>query len=255
MRSTLSILTTVGIALGAFGTAHASLIQDTDSYGIVWTLESDGANHGTAANPLYDVFLFADTAGFTASHGGTNFDAANAYINDVTILANANPTSGTVYGPGDMSNGALWMNVLGGQNSSGCNNTSNTNFDCAYSKAGGNPPTGPGVLMNSSESNLAMPLVSDANLEWEFELGFAQGTADPLSFSTNGSHLKVDYYGYQSGTYGFVGQISDDVTINDCSGSRCTPPPSVPEPGTLALFGAGLFGCAVFFSRRRSRQS
>ena len=256
MRSTLSILASLGVALAACGTAHATLIQDTDNYGVVWTLESDGANHGTVANPLYDVFLFADTAGFTASHGGTNFTAANGYINDVTILANAGPTSGTVLGPGDMSNGALWTNVLGGQNSSGCNNTSNTNFDCAYSTAGGNPPTGPGILMSSSESNLAIPLVSGANLEWEFELGFAQGTADPLSFLTNGSHLKVDYDGYQSGTYGFVGQISDNVTINDCS--SCSPPTSVPEPDTLALFGAALLGCALYVSHRRrlaSRQS
>ena len=30
---------------------------------------------------------------------------------------------------------------------------------------------------------------------------------------------------------------------------------TVPEPGTLALFGAGLLGCALFIARRRARQS
>jgi len=249
MRTALSILT-LGTALAICGTAHATLMQDTDSFGIVWTLESDGANHGTTTSPLYDVFVFADTSGFTASHGGTSFDQTNAYINDITILANAGPSSGAVYGPGDMSDSTLWTNVLGGQNSNGCNNTSNTNFDCAYSTSGGNPnPTGPGALMNSSESNLAMPLVTGANLEWEFMLGFPSNTTDPLSFSTNGSHLKVDYYGYDQSGYDFIGQISDDVTLNGCS--SCSPPPSAPEPGTLALCGAALLGCALFLGRHR----
>src|SRR6185437_5441753 len=81
MRTALSILT-LGTALAICGTAHATLMQDTDSFGIVWTLESDGVNHGTTASPLYDVFVFADTSGFTASHGGTSFDQTNAYIND-----------------------------------------------------------------------------------------------------------------------------------------------------------------------------
>jgi hypothetical protein len=47
-----------------------------------------------------------------------------------------------------------------------------------------------------------------------------------------------------------------DVTVFDNSGSSPPPPPplpSVPEPGTIALFGIGIAGVAVFCWRRRTR--
>ena len=160
------------------------LITHTDSYGIVYTLSSDGVNHGTAADPTYDLFITANTAGFSASSHGVNYTNANAYINDITVLANSAPNSlSTTTGPGDITNPSLWTNVPGGQNSNGCNG-SGANFDCAYSSAGANPPTGPGVLMGSTMTNPNN--LGPGVLEWEFILHFAAGSPDPLSFATDG---------------------------------------------------------------------
>ncbi|TLY57234.1 MAG: PEP-CTERM sorting domain-containing protein [Gammaproteobacteria bacterium] len=253
MKKTTSLLA-LGSAHALSGTAHADLITHTDSFGVVWSLESDGLNHGSVSAPVYDLFVYANPTGFHASSRGTNYTSSNAYINHVTVLANARPTSAVTLGPGDMSNTKLWTNTLGGQNSNGCNSTSNTDFDCAYATAGGNNPAkGPGVLMSSTESHLVTSAAPGSTLEWEYELGFAPGTKNPLGFENNESHLKVDYYGYATkkgvSTYGFIGQISDDVTINKCKpGARCR---KVPEPTTFALFSVALLGCAIFMRRRR----
>ena len=246
----------VGIGLCSIaGVAHATLITHTDSYGIVWTLSSDGTNSGTVANPLYDVILSADTTNFSTNHSGTSFDWTNSYINTVTILANSSPTSGVVTGPQ-----TVWTNVLGGSNSNGCDNTSTSHFDCAYSNPGpgsNNPPTGPGSIMNFNQGDGA------GKLTWDFTLGFDANTtfSQALSTLTDGSHLKTTYYGYttdqQTGgsVYTFIGQISDTVTINDCSNNNCggggSPPQGLPEPTTLALFGIGLLG-AGFMRRRKA---
>ena len=224
------------------------LITDTDSFGVVYTLTSDGLNHGTAVDPTYDLFITANTAGFNTSSHGVTYTNANAYINDISVLASATPNSlSRTTGPGDIANPLLWTNVPGGQNSNGCNGNG-ADFDCAYSSAGGNnPPTGPGVLMGSTMTN---PNLGPGVLEWEFILHFGTGTINPLDFAANGSHLKVDYYGFDNvGAYNFIGQISDDVTIN-----RTRPPQSIPEPGSLALLGALALGLSAMKTLRRGRR-
>lgn len=246
-----------GLAFSGIATA-APIITHTDSFGVVYTLSSDGVNHGTAADPTYVLSVLADTTGFSASHGGTDFTNANAYINTITILALADPTNAsTTFGPGDVSDPNLWVNVPGGQSSNGCNGNGG-GFDCAYSIAGGNqPPTGPGVLMASTMTD--PDNLGPGVLEWEFILHFAAGTTDPLSFDTDGSHLKVDYYGYVThrhggASYDFIGQISDDVTINDDDGGG-GPGGSAPEPETLALLGLGLLAMTLISRRRATRVS
>jgi hypothetical protein len=233
----------LGVAFAEVAVA-VPLITDTDSFGVVYTLWSDGVNHGTAADLTYDLFITANTAGFGTSSHGVNYTDANAYINDISVLANAAPNNlSRTTGPGDITDLSLWTNITGGQNSNGCNGNG-AKFDCAYSSAGGNqPPTGPGALMSSTMTN---PNLGPGVLEWEFILHFATGTIDPLSFATNGSHLKVDYFGFDNtGAYNFIGQISDDVTINQ------PPPNRVPEPGSLALLSALAVGLGITKTLRR----
>jgi PEP-CTERM motif len=244
------------------GSAIALPITHTDSFGIVWTLTSDGVNHGTTADPTYNLFVLANTTGFSTSSHSINFTYTNSYINFVSIQAATAPTSAsTTLGPGDFTNASLWTNVTGGQNSNQCDG-SGTNFDCAYSTAGGNSstgPTGPGVLMNTTQAN-PNNLGGAGFLEWEFILHFPANTTNPLSFATLGSHLKVDYYGYtpnhQTGgqDYSFIGQISDDVTINSSSGGGgASSGGNIPEPATLALVGLGLLAVAAMGSRSVAR--
>ena len=72
---------------GVSGIANASLITHLDSYGVEWTLSSDGIDYGSSSSPVFKVSVLADTTGFNASHAGTDFDYNNAYINTVSILA------------------------------------------------------------------------------------------------------------------------------------------------------------------------
>ncbi|MBI3771859.1 MAG: PEP-CTERM sorting domain-containing protein [Gammaproteobacteria bacterium] len=237
---------------GLTGVASASVITHTDSYGVKWTLSSDGVNYGNIAAPVYNVIVLADTTAFSTS----SFTNTNAYINAVTVQAETQVTSGAVSGLG-----GSWTNVIGGQDQGGCtNNGGASGFDCAYFTAGNNPITAPGVLMSDN----------GASLEWLFALSFASGTTidQALSVLDNGSHLKVDYYGYktvkvctgqgQSRTctnteeYSFLGQVSDNVTINNTG--TPTPPTGggnpIPEPETLALLGIGLLGMGTRLKRK-----
>jgi hypothetical protein len=234
------LLTLMSLALGTIAIA-GPIISNTDSFGVIYTLSSDNINHGTAANPTYDLFITANTSGFSTLHNGVNYTYANAYINDISVLANATPNNlSRTLGPGNFTDFSLWTNVPGGQNSNQCDG-SGMHFDCAFFSTGGNPTTGPGVLMSSTMTNPANPTAGI--LEWEFILHFAAGTVDPLSFAPGGSHLKVDYFGFANGgttgAYNFIGQISDNVTING------PPSTSVPEPGSLALLGALALGFGV----------
>lgn len=252
--------------LGASMSAQATLVTHTDSFGIKWTIASDGINSGTTIAPIFDIKVLADTSGF---HTG-DFTYANAYINTVTIQAAAPVISGSVTGPG-----GAWTNVIGGEDRNGCNGTgAASGFDCAYFTWGYNPVTAAGVLMN----------IDGGLLNWDFKLGFAADTTaeTALSFLSDGSHLKSDYFGFKTTTttkrvctvsgsskvchnettsstdYAFLGQISDAVTINKTTPAPApapAPAPSptptaIPEPTSMALLAIGLIGLGVA-SRRK----
>ena len=68
----------------------------------------------------------------------------------------------------------------------------------------------------------------------------AHATPCPTNYGNQGNQGDYGNQGNQ-GDYGNQG--------NNCGHQ------TVPEPGTLALFAAGLLGCALFAARRRARQS
>ena len=76
-----------------------------------------------------------------------------------------------------------------------------------------------------------------------------------LNFTVEGVTLS-DFMANGSGFY-FASDICTQVTDGKCTYGITGdiaggPSTSVPEPGTLALFGAGLLGCALVAARRRS---
>lgn len=218
-------------------------------FGINYTLQSDKVNYGDEDTPLYRLIVRADTTNFSKE----GFSNENAFINTLTIQAKQKPISGSTTGPG-----GNWTNVLGGQNSNGCNSKGKTNFDCAYYTSGGNNPVeAPGVAMN----------LNNGTLEWVFNLGFSSGTTidQALSFIENDSHIKADYYAYvikkkgkrEEKEYKFIGQTSEDITISKLIPPEGSTPPSgiptIPEPGILSLFGIGLLGMSTLYARNIKR--
>ena len=180
--------------------------------GITYTLtENSVTNGGLTAN-----FTFTISGENTASDTEGGRTGINA-------IAFNQPAPGTVVS-GVMSSPAGFTFNLGGLNSSGCNLTGN--FYCFDNTA--IPPT-PGGLLSGTLS---------------FNFNVTADTAGVWSGYTTA--LKIDWVGTQN-NYDLV---SLPIPVNTGT-TPPPPPPSIPEPGSIAVLGAGMIALGLI-KRRRS---
>lgn len=134
----------------------------------------------------------------------------------------------------------------------------------------GNTQTGSGTVeqwafINSSNTNCTVTGWSAGSPQWSSSscTGTQMELGSPLTLNGSGTVMS---YGTGTTATPYSLTLVDQFTAN-CSGtgsgSGCVTfsednnVTAAPEPGSLAIFGAGLLGCALFVSRRRraSRQS
>ena len=210
--------TLVGLAglLGLSNIARADSIGPDctggSCFGVVYTLQDFLVDD---ANHIFNFILFADTSGYNG--GG---DAIQAAAFKVTSQSN----------PGDFDSVTLidapapvgdWDVHFGGVNANGCQNNTD-GFIC-------------------SQNTTTSPAVPDGLLKWVWQVDYVNAP----TFITPSS-IKVLYTldGQQHGI------TSENIQLQACDLPEGCTPQKVPEPGTLALLGALVFGVGYLRVRK-----
>jgi hypothetical protein len=159
----------------------------------------------------------------TATYGSSvDFVFVNAISYKVDAFTNNYDSSPTVAGPVNIVNPG-WSVVAGGINAGGCDGQGN-GFYCANS-------TGLG----------ATPFLGSGTDTWVFTLDIDNSLPNFTSGTGSFKAQFTDLFGNKVGSL-----LSEDVTFG-----TPPPPPSVPEPASLLLFGTGLAVTAAAVRRRR----
>lgn len=196
--------------------------------GAIYTLTYSYASQ----SPTQDVVLVTytiNTSGWTPT--GNNAGAPY-HIDNVAVKVSSSILGGVlVSAPGGVSN---WTVVAGGLNANGCSG-SGSGFDCA----GATSVAGAPVVPTGS------PLV------WVFKLTIPHGSlmlgslpncTHSTGAQTDCATIKARYVDKDGNKVGSL--VSEDISLT------LTPPPQVPEPGTMVMFGTGLFALAGVVRRR-----
>ena len=246
----LGVAAAAGNAAASYGALHAA------STSIVG---GDGqARAGASSSWIDSVTVSSSLSGAATARGTFNLSGAlSSRVGGTSTAAFANSTVGASVVVGGVQVFSVGAQLLH-------RNASNSDFDIdSTSVSGRNVSYAPGSLAGSYSFDIPFTLGTPFQL-------FANLTAETRAFGSSGlDDVAANSNFASTGTWGGIsdvrladGTVVSDFSVGSDSGfdwahaySAVLPPvPAVPEPGTFALFMAGLgfIGCAL---RRRPRMS
>ena len=254
MRSPFNRSALVGsvIALGAafalLGTAQASILYTVST--------GTNGNANQSATATFD-FSMPGTFSLTLNNTGSVVDIASVL-------------DGFNFSQSGLSSFSL-SSIYSAEGLVTCTSSSAKTGTCTETGGGmqslsawGVSSTGSAVSMSAGKGLHPFGIINDSANTWVASNGQAGGLTDaahnpylegPVTFTFN---VGADSTVPSLWNFQFLFGTAPATIDGTCTSSNdCSPPVETPEPGALAIFGAGLLGCALFINRRRraARQS
>ncbi len=241
--------------------------------GSVIALGAGFALLGTArAGILYSVSTGMNSTPSQTATATFNFAVPGAFTLTLDNIGNLNGIASVLDGFNFNQSGLTSLALTGISSSDGlvtCTSTSARKGSCTDSNPGAQSlsdwsvsSTGSAVSMSAGRGLHPYGIVNDSADTWVAKHGRKGGLTNPqhnpylegpvtFTFSVGPDSMLPTVTDFQ-----FLFGTRPDVISGVCtSDNQCAPtevpPVETPEPGALAMFAAGLLGCALFINRRR----